>query len=373
LLLDASPPARRQPLLRHASLRQPLLPPGSHLTRSATVPAPNRHRQALARCDSAAAPMSDTASATTSETTMPSTSADPAADRSTARSRRGWLLALLVLLVAVAAGLVWYLGRDTPAAVDTQAAIDAATSGDAAAADAAAATDAEAATDADPATEVTGDEDEAGEEASAGAADAAAEQDEEAATIPADDLSGRYRVDRDAVAYDFDGGTGTFVGFRIDEELSTVGATTAVGRTPEVDATVVVDGTELVEAVVTADLTVLRTDISQRDNRVQGALDTATHPTTTFELTEPVDLGTIPPPGEPVSVTANGELTLHGITRPVTVLLDAVVLSGVSALLVTGSFEIDLADHEIVAPSAPIVVSVADTGTVELQLYLAPA
>jgi polyisoprenoid-binding protein YceI len=292
---------------------------------------------------------------------MPST-ADPATDRSTARRRRRWLLGLLVLLVAVAAGLVWYLGRDTPAAVDTQAAIDAATSGDEDAADVDRATDA---------TDEDGDEE--GEAASTGGDDTADADEVDAGPAGDDDLSGTYRVDREAVAYDFDAGTGTFVGFRIDEELSTVGATTAVGRTPEVDAAIVIDGTELVEAVVTADLTALRTDISQRDNRVQGALDTATHPTTTFELTGPVDLGAIPLLGEPVSVTANGELTLHGVTRPVTVPLDAVVLSGVSALLVTGSFEIDLADHDIVAPSAPIVVSVADTGTVELQLYLARA
>jgi polyisoprenoid-binding protein YceI len=294
---------------------------------------------------------------------MPSTSADPGTDRSPGRARRGWLLGLLVLLVAVAVGLVWYLGRDTPAAVDTQAAIDAATSGD------------ESAADVDPASDATGDDgDEEGEAASTAADDDVDDQEEMAAgTTTDDDLSGSYRVDREAVVYDFDAGTGTFVGFRIDEELSTVGATTAVGRTPEVDGTVVLDGTELVEAVVTADLTALRTDISQRDSRVQGALDTANHPTTTFELTEPVDLGAIPPPGGPVSVTAAGELTLHGVTRPVTVVLDAVVLSGAPALLVTGSFEIDLAEYDIVAPSAPIVVSVADTGTVELQLYLAPA
>ncbi len=291
---------------------------------------------------------------------MSSTTTDPA--RSSRTSRRWWVLGLLVLLLAVVGGLVWYLGRDTPGAVDTQAAIDAATADDAATEDDAAA--------------VESDDSEGGgttsEEAATDADDEVADDDRQTA-VGADDLSGAYVVDRDAVAYDFDAGTGSFVGFRIDEELSTVGATTAVGRTPEVDGTVVLDGTELVEAVLTGDLTALRTDISQRDNRVQGALDTATHPTTTFELTEPVDLGAIPPVGEQVSATAVGELTLHGVTRPVTVPLEAVVLSGASALLVTGSFEIDLADHDIVAPSAPIVVSVADTGTVELQLYLAPA
>jgi polyisoprenoid-binding protein YceI len=276
-------------------------------------------------------------------------------------SRRNLLLGLLALFGILAVALVWYLGRDTPAAVDTQAAIDAAT---ATGADA----DEPAGDDADTGVEAAGTDD--------GPTPGPDEEDADDANRPAagaDDRSGTYRVDREAVAYDFDAGTGSFVGFRIDEELSTVGATTAVGRTPEVDGTVVLEGTELVEAVVTADLTVLRTDISQRDSRVQGALDTATHPTATFELTEPVDLGAIPPSGQPAAVTAPGELTLHGVTHPVTATLEAVVLSGVSALLVTGSFDVALADHDIVAPSAPIVVSVADAGTVELQLYLAPA
>jgi polyisoprenoid-binding protein YceI len=282
-------------------------------------------------------------------------------------ARRRWLLIALAVALLVAVALVWYLGRDTPGAVDTQAAIDAAQAQDDPAGDDGQDGAVDAGDDGD--TDAgTGD----ATEGTSDAADDAAGAD--GVTDPAnDDLSGTYRVDRDAVAYDFDAGTGSFVGFRIDEELSTVGATTAVGRTPEVDGTVVLAGTELVEASVTADLTALRTDIAQRDNRVQGALDTATHPTATFELTEPVDLGTIPPVGELVSVTASGEFTLHGITQPVTVALDAVVLSGVSALLVTGSFDVELADHDIVAPSAPIVVSVADTGTVELQLYLAPA
>jgi polyisoprenoid-binding protein YceI len=301
---------------------------------------------------------------------MPSTTTDPGAEPSAGPSRRGWLIGALVVLLAVGGGLAWYLGRDAPAAVDTQAAIDAATAEDDIADDA---TEGAATAEDDTADDATEDDpaDDATEGAETEPDDASSAEGGPSAADP--DRSGTYRVDRDAVTYDLGAGTGSFVGFRIDEELSTVGATTAVGRTPEVDGTVVLDGTRLVEAVITADLTALRTDISQRDNRVQGALDTETHPTTTFELTEPVDLGELPPVGEPVSVTAVGELTLHGVTRPVTVPLDAVVLSGVSALLVTGSFEIELAEYDIVAPSAPIVVSVADTGTVELQLYLAPA
>jgi polyisoprenoid-binding protein YceI len=272
-------------------------------------------------------------------TASPDTS--PASTRP-GRSRRGLLLVLALAAVAVAALAVWYLNREAPAAVDTQAAIDAANVEDAD--DEAARSDPQPDADADsPAT--SGD----------------------------DELPAAWQVVTDAVAYDLAAGTGTFIGFRIAEELTTVGDTEAVGRTPEVEGTVTLDGTTLVAATVTGDLTALTTDIRQRDRATQRALNTGTHPTTTFTLTEPVELGTVPVVGEPITVEANGELTLNGVTQPVTATLDAVLLDGVAGLLVTGSFPLTLADHDLVAPSAPVVVSVADTATVELQLYLDPA
>lgn len=41
--------------------------------------------------------------------------------------------------------------------------------------------------------------------------------------------------------------------------------------------------------------------------------------------------------------------------------------------VITGAFDIALYDYGVQAPSAPIVVSVEDTGTVELQLFLTPS
>jgi polyisoprenoid-binding protein YceI len=251
------------------------------------------------------------------------------------------LLVLALAAVAVAAVAVWYLNREAPAAVDTQAAIDAATT-----------------EEADDTTEGSDPQPDA-DDAAADAVDGA--------------LPTAWQVVTDAVAYDLAAGTGTFIGFRIAEELTTVGDTEAVGRTPEVEGTVTLDGTTLVAATVTGDLTALTTDIRQRDGATQRALNTTTHPTTTFMLTGPVELGTDPVIGEPLSVEATGELTLNGVTQPVTATLEAVLLDGAAGLLVTGSFPLTLADHDLVAPSAPVVVSVADTATVELQLYLDPA
>ena len=273
------------------------------------------------------------------------TRSDPtgAASSPGGRSRRPWLIAGgLVAVGLLALTVSWYLGRDTPVAVDTQAAIDAATAGDEGERGAETSTDEE--------VEEEGDRDEP-----------------EPAALAAD-----WLVDTELVTFDFDAGTGTFLGFRIDEELTTVGATTAVGRTPDVEGSLLLADTLLDAASVTGDLTALTTDISQRDSRAQRAMRTDTFPTSTFELTGAVDLGEVPTTGETLRVEATGDLTLGGVTQPVTSVIEAVLLDA-DRLLVTGSFEVLLSDFDLTAPSAPIVVSVADTATIEFQLYLSPA
>jgi polyisoprenoid-binding protein YceI len=277
--------------------------------------------------------------------------------------RRTALLGAVAVVVLVVAGLLWYLNRSTPAPVATQAALeaaqDAADAGPGGAEDAAAGDDPARDDQPDDPGDATGSD-----EGSDDAGDA-----DDVGDAGELDPTGTWTVDRDQVPYDLDAGTGSFVGFRVDEELATVGATTAVGRTPAVDGEITIEGTTLTSAVVVADLTALRTDIAQRDNRVQQALDTGAHPEATFTLSEPIALDEVPPVGAVRAVDATGELTIGGVTRPVTVPLEAVLLTA-DTMLVTGSVEIVLDDFGIVVPSAPIVVSVADTGTIELQLHL---
>ena len=105
----------------------------------------------------------------------------------------------------------------------------------------------------------------------------------------------------------------------------------------------------------------------RRDNKIQGALETSQFPTATFVLTEPADFGTIPGEGESVSVTAKGDLTVHGITNSIEMPLEARLVDGV--IVVIGSTEIVFADYDVEAPSAVIVLSVEDRGQIELQLF----
>lgn len=130
---------------------------------------------------------------------------------------------------------------------------------------------------------------------------------------------GTWQVDTTIGEFSVTETTGTFVGFRIEEELANVGATEAIGRTPNVSGTVVLDGSILQEATITADLTDILSDEPRRDDRIQDALETEDFPEATFDLDGPIQLDNPPRQGEQFTVDAPGSLTIHGVTRELTV------------------------------------------------------
>ena len=147
-----------------------------------------------------------------------------------------------------------------------------------------------------------------------------------------------------------------------------IGATTAVGRTPLVTGTVELSDDALVAAEIVADLRGLRSDKSFRDGKVQATLNTDEHPRATFTLEGLVALGDIHGDDASVEVTAPGMLTVNGLTAEMEVEISAIRVGDV--VTVVGSFPIVFIDHGLEAPSASIVVSVEDHGTVEFQLFL---
>jgi polyisoprenoid-binding protein YceI len=162
--------------------------------------------------------------------------------------------------------------------------------------------------------------------------------------------------------------SGNFVGYRIQEQLASIGANTAVGRTPKVTGSLMIAGTKVTTVDITADLTALQSDDNQRDNQLRNnGIQTNQFPSATFKLTSPIDLGSIPADGKEISATASGQLTLHGVTKDVQIALKA-KLSG-STIVVTGSLPIVLADYSIDKPNSFKVLSIADNGTMELQLF----
>ncbi len=181
-------------------------------------------------------------------------------------------------------------------------------------------------------------------------------------------IEGVWVVDTSIGDFSFEDATSSFAGFRIDEQLASIGATTAVGRTPALDGSLTLVGTTITETTFTADLSAIVTNASRRDSAVQKALDTATFPIATFILIEPIDLGTIPEDGVPVSVVAVGTLEIKGVSQPIEIPLDTQVVGDL--IVVVGAVDITFADWGVEMPTSPGVVSVEDHGILEMQLFL---
>lgn len=209
------------------------------------------------------------------------------------------------------------------------------------------------------AVEAVGDEDAEADE------DAGTESDNgtgtEAATepAPADGITGTWTVQPDEDV--------TFVGYRINEVLTTIGDFEVVGRTPDVSGTMEAEGSTITAVSLVAQMDTLTTDSDRRDQAMRTqALETSEFPEAAFELSSPIELGAMPAEGEPVSVAATGELTIHGVTQTVDFALDAQLVDDL--IVVVGQLQVLLADFGVEAPRAPVVASVEDTATLELSV-----
>lgn len=186
------------------------------------------------------------------------------------------------------------------------------------------------------------------------------------ASTGAGGIDGTWQVDPTVGSFaDF---SGSFVGYRVQEELASIGAQEAVGRTPDVTGTLTISGTTIAAVDMTADLTTLQSDDDRRDGQLRRqGIETGTYPTATFRLTAPIELGTLPAEGATISLTATGELTLHGQTKTVEVPLQARLSGGV--ISVTGAVPIAFSDYGIERPTSMVVLSIADSGLMEFQLH----
>lgn len=169
--------------------------------------------------------------------------------------------------------------------------------------------------------------------------------------------------------------TGSQAGYRVREQLANLPAQSdAVGRTDQVSGSITVssDGTTttVTDGTLTVDTTSITSDQSRRDNRMRGdGLQTDQFPTATFTLTQPVDVPATVVQGTPTDITLVGDLTLHGVTKPVSIPAKAQLVDG--RIQVAGSVNIPLADFAIVAPNVGgFIISIADQGALEFVLVL---
>jgi polyisoprenoid-binding protein YceI len=159
-----------------------------------------------------------------------------------------------------------------------------------------------------------------------------------------------------------------FVGYRVRERLGSIAAPNeVVGRSPAVSGTVAIAGGAVTAAEVSVDMTRLRTGVEPRDERMRDeGLETDRFPAASFRLTRPVPLGEVSG-AKAVELRLPGDLTLHGVTRPLEFPVQA-RWDGAS-IQVAGGTRIRRADFGLEVPNL-VGYRIEDTAVVELELTL---
>jgi polyisoprenoid-binding protein YceI len=162
-----------------------------------------------------------------------------------------------------------------------------------------------------------------------------------------------------------------FVGYRIRERLGPVPAPSdAVGRSASVEGSVTIEARRLTAATITVDMTQLHSDVDGRDGAMtRQGLETARFPNAEFSLLSPVDIGD-PQLGQPVELMLNGKLTLHGVSRPVVLPVQA-RWDG-DSIEVAGSLAISRDDFGLDV-SGLVGFRIENKGTIEFELTLVRA
>ncbi len=157
---------------------------------------------------------------------------------------------------------------------------------------------------------------------------------------------------------------GSEAGYRVREKLAFLPAKNdAVGRTSDITGSAESTADTFTKADFEIDLTTLTSDQDRRDQRIREiGVESDRFPTAKFSLTEPLALGKS-------KVDAIGDLTLHGVTKRVTIPLE--VRQSGSTVEAVGSLKFPWGDFGMTAPSVAGFVSVEDEATLEFDLKLA--
>ena len=161
--------------------------------------------------------------------------------------------------------------------------------------------------------------------------------------------------------------------FRVREQLVGVDLPSdAVGTTASVSGAIVIqpDGQIIAgESSFVVDLTTLRTDSSRRDGYIQrNTLETATYPEAVFVPAAAAGLPSPLPTSGTIAFQLSGDLTVHGVTRPVTWEVKAQVEG--QTLRGTATTNITFTDFGMTLPRVGPVLSVEDLIALELDFAL---
>jgi polyisoprenoid-binding protein YceI len=161
--------------------------------------------------------------------------------------------------------------------------------------------------------------------------------------------------------------------YKVREQLARLSfPTDAVGKTNQVSGEINIHKDGAIDAATSkfvVDLTTLQTDSSMRDNFVRrNVLQTDQYPQAVFVPTQVTGLSTPLPPTGDVSFKLIGNLTLHGVTKPVTWDVTGTAQNGSAKGTATTSFKFE--DFNMNQPQVPIVLSVVDNITLQVTLDL---
>lgn len=149
----------------------------------------------------------------------------------------------------------------------------------------------------------------------------------------------------------------------------------AVGRTQAIEGQIATTADGKIDpqrSRFTVDLTTLQSDETRRDNYIkQNTLEVAKYPTAEFQPTEVQGLPWPLLTNDQASFQLLGNLTVHGVTKPVTwnvqASFDGTRITG------TATTQVTFQDFQMTPPRVPIVLSLEDIITLELDFTLEPA
>ncbi len=156
-----------------------------------------------------------------------------------------------------------------------------------------------------------------------------------------------------------------------EEQVSGIGAQTAIGETQAIIGTILFDDANVPLACsrFDVDLRTLESDSSRRDNYLYGnTLQTEQFPLATFVLTAVEGMDGPLVEGEETTVTLIGDLSLHGVTNLVA--WEAVVTLDGDTITGAANTEFQMPEFEITPPKAGPVISLEELVKLEFDLTL---
>jgi polyisoprenoid-binding protein YceI len=183
-----------------------------------------------------------------------------------------------------------------------------------------------------------------------------------AAAPPAGELAGTWTI------------SGGEAGYRVREKLANLPAQSdAVGRTSAITGQVTISGEggsyQARNANFTVDVSKLKSNEDKRDNRIRSiGLETDKYPRATFAATDPIDIPGDAVDGKVVTVQADGDMTMHGVTKKVSIPLQ-VQRSG-DKIRIVGNYDFTWDEFGMTAPSVQPFVSVTGNPQLEFDVML---